>query len=191
MGKQRTDDSTEKKTDSTWSGFFIAACFLVLGVILFYTPSYIGINGWIEKAINFFGWLAIIISFGCAFIELSNIFKNDGFSYIGVSFVFFVPAILLHILQGKSLSKQAGIIISKIIVIFFIIIGFGLLYGVSFFLGELNDESIKEEVVVVQRNKTKKSFIELISPIIIAILALVTAIFQFMSKISWESKTNA
>ena len=186
MKEQKTNKNKEKKVDPIWSGFFIAAWFLVLGAILFYTPLYIGITGWIEKVINFFGWGAITISFAGAFIELSNIFKNDGFSYIGASLVFFVPAMVLHILQYRSLSGQVGIIISKIIVVFLIIIGSGLLlYGVSFFLGKANKESKKEgQDVIVKKDKIKGSFIELISPIIIAILALLTAIFQFMSKMS-------
>lgn len=116
-----------------WSGFFTATLFLIVGIILFYTPIYIGINGWIEKIINSFGWISIIISFGGSFIELSRIFKNDGFSYLGISFIFFIPGILIHVLQSKSLFKQIWIIISKIIVIIFLISGFFFLVTRNFF----------------------------------------------------------
>lgn len=186
MKKQVVKDGERNKPSPKWSGFFIAAWFLFVGAILFYTPVYIGIHGCEEKIINFFGWLAIVISFGGAFIELSNIFKNDGFSFLGVSLVFFVPAILLHILQSKYLSNKSGIIISKIIVILLLIIGSGLfLYGISFFLENLSNSRAKGEIAITKEmNMNKKSFIELISPIIIAILALATAIFQFISKIS-------
>lgn len=124
------------------SGLFIAAWFSVVGILLFYTPIYIGINGWGEKIINAFGWIAIIISIIGSINELSVIFKdefstmfkNDGFSYLGASLVFFVPAIILQIVQRKYLVNQTGIIFIKSLVILFIIIGFGvLLYGISFF----------------------------------------------------------
>lgn len=173
-------EKENKKDDPKWSGFFIAAWFLVIGIILFYTPIYIGINGFIENVINIFGWLAIIVSFLGAFIELSEIFKNDGFSYIGVSLVFLIPAILLHFLQEQYLSNHIAIKSAKAGVVLFVIIGTGfVLYGISFLLEKSSNKT--NETVVVTKEENKKSVIELIAPIIIAILSLTTAIIKFIS----------
>jgi hypothetical protein len=186
MNQQNAHDADQNRINPKWSGFFIAAWFLGVGAILFYTPCYIGISGWLEKLIDCFGWISIIISFVGISIELSNIFKSDGLSYLGVSSIFLIPAILIHILQSKYISSQTGIVTSKVIVIMLLIIGSGLLfYGVSFFIEDLRNKDIKTEVAATtESGKKRKSIIELASPILIAILALVAAIFQFISKLS-------
>lgn len=173
----------EKKNTSKWSGFFIAAWFLVVGIIFFYTPIYIGLSGFFAKTINLLGWVAIIISIAGAFLELSKIFKNDGFSYIGTSLVFLVPAVLLHILQEKSLTNQTVITIFKSGVIFLLVVGSALfLQGFAYFLENPTEKSGKTKVS--SESKTKKTAIELMAPIIIAILSLTTAIIKFVSEVS-------
>lgn len=184
MKQQSKDNHEGNKVELKWSGICIAAWFLVVGIILFSTPIYIGVGGWIEMLINGVGWIAIVISFGGTLIEFTNIFKNDGFSYLGVSLIFFIPAILIHFLQNGALYNNSIIIILKIIVIFLLIIGSGIaIYGVSFFLEEVNDDSIEEKAMLVNKTRNKKSYIEFISSIVIAILALLTAIIQFISKV--------
>ncbi len=174
MGQEKS------KMNPKWSGFFIAAWFLVVGITLFYTPIYIGLNGLVGNIINFLGWIAIIISLVGSFVELSNIFKNDGLSNLGVSLVFLIPAVLLHIFQEKSLSNHIGIIILKTIVICFILLGTGLLlYGISFFLENDNDNISKE--FVVREKKTRKPILEHGLSIIVAILGLITAIIQLVN----------
>lgn len=172
MNKENNNNtSKEKKVSPKWSVFFIATWFLVIGIILFYTPEYIGVEGIVQKIIIFGAWIAIIVSLIGSFIELSNILKNEGFAYLGTSLIFIIPAILLHVYQSKNLSRVSLITTLKTIAILLILVGSGiLLYGFSFFLER---ESKKSEA-----NTDKKINIELIVSLIIALLTLATAIIQ-------------
>lgn len=162
--------------------FFIAAWFLVVGITFFYTPIYIGLHGFLGSFINFLGWVAIIISLVGSFVELSNIFKNDGLSHFGVSLVFLIPAALLHIFQERSLTNQIGIIILKIIIICFLLLGTGLLlYGISFLLENDKDKILSENLLREKKNITKKPLLEHGLSIVVAILGLITAIIQFVN----------
>lgn len=189
MQKQNKDSTKEKKPDPAASGLFIAAWFSVVGILLFYTPVYIGINGWVEKLINIGGWITIIISIIGAIVEFSTIFKhkfpavfkNDGFSYLGTSLVLFIPGIVLHLFQKKYLVNQIEIIFIKSLVIIFLIIGFGLfLYGISFLLEKKvdNEKMVNEVAATIE---TKKDNVKLGVSIIITILSLVTAILKLIS----------
>lgn len=178
-------EKKDKKIEvsSEWSGFFMVAWLSVVGIILFYTPIYIGISGVFKVVVNALGWIAIIISFAGALIELSNIFKNDGFSYIGTSLVFLIPAILLHISQERYLSNPTVIVIIKTVVIILIIIGSAfILLGVSAFIGTPSDKFKKS--IKVQKSEDKKNVFELLAPILIAILSVTTAIIKLISEIS-------
>lgn len=174
MNKENNNNmSKEKKTTPKWSGFFIATWFLVIGIIFFYTPEYLNLNveGVIQQIIIFCAWISIILSLIGSFVELSNILKNEGFTYLGTSFIFIVPAILLHVYQSKNLSKVSLATFLKIIVIVLVIIGSGFfLYGISFFLERERGKS--------ETNTEKKINIEIIISLITTLLALITAIIQ-------------
>lgn len=190
MKKQNTNNTKKNISDPKFSGLFIAIWLSVVGVLLFYAPVYIGIDGWVETLINILGWIVIIFSImGCIFEistifknKIPTIFKNDGFSYLGISLVFFIPTILLHFFQKTYLVNEIGIIFIKSLVIIFLIIGSGLLlYGISFLLEKKADnEKVKNEVAAtIEKHRNTENF-KLAVATIIAIISLVTSILKLI-----------
>lgn len=175
-------ESQSRKPKPQWSGFFIAAWLWIVGVTMFFVPTYIGVHGIIGYILTGIGWVSLIISFGGALTELGTIFNNEGFTFLGVSLVFFIPSGIIHFMQQEYATKSAWIIISKSSVVILFLVGSGLLmYGISFFL---EPRSSKQTLQNEQNKPTNsKSIAEVLIPVIVAILSLATAILQFVYKL--------
>jgi len=64
------------------------------GSIILYSPYYLNIVGLWRIVPNAIGASLIIISMAGAVMELGNIWKNEGWDYIGVSLIALIPAII-------------------------------------------------------------------------------------------------
>lgn len=165
-------------------GLSVVATFLIWGGIAFYIPAYVDINNTI--IFNIIGFTFLTISLGGSLIEISNIWKNEAYSYWGVSLVFLLPAILLHLSINyyEIIGFWSGVI--KIAVIILLIIGTPFIpMGLSYLLWKRKDKNIGErEISEEERVKNSTNKIQLITSLIIAILTLTTAIVQLVSQVN-------
>lgn len=178
------DNKIEEKTKKPapkWSGFFIASWFWIVGIIFFITPKYIGFSGIGETILVIFGWIALVISFVGALLELSKIYNNEAFKYVGVSLFFLIPSILMYLYIQNNVITRGWAISIKILTILLVIVGSGiLLYGISYFFESSPNE---RSVVEPKRPSSSKTKFEFFSSIIVAILSLTTALLQLLGKI--------
>jgi len=183
--------SNEQKKRPKWSGFFIAAWFWVFSIAMFYSPTYFKTtSAGIYYFFSVLGWLALTISIVGAFVEVSRIIKNEGFSYWGVSLVFLVPSLGLHLFQFKYLTNNLWIIITKATVLILFLFGSGLfLYGISFFIEKKEHSQISDNQSTGFPPLKFKNSVELVSTILIALITVLTFIFQiinqFIMPIGW------
>jgi len=166
-------------------GLSIVAMFLIWGGLAFYIPVYLGINTHIIF-FNIIGFICLTISLAGSLIEISNIWKNEAYSYWGVSLVFILPAILLHLSVYYYEINEFWSIFIKVAVIVLLFIGTPFIpMGFSYLLWKRNDENTDErEISGEERVTNSTNKIQLISSLIIAILTLATAIVQLVSQLN-------
>lgn len=66
------------------------------GFIAWFLPHYLKIVGPCRIFFYILGFLFIMLSMGIAVMELSNLWKNEGWDFIGLSLMLLIPAIVLH-----------------------------------------------------------------------------------------------
>jgi hypothetical protein len=156
------------------------------GALLLYTPIYLNVTGTWQAPFNVLGLIAIIISFGGAVIELGKLRKNDGFKYWGVSLVFLLPALLLHLGVAFRYIVPPWDTVAKIAVLILIAIGGPLLFlglPYMFWKPTQNVAEISPQQLAEQKEAKRKTDINTIVSAIIALLSLLTAIVKFVADI--------
>ncbi|WIM38282.1 hypothetical protein PO903_16720 [Paenibacillus sp. PK4536] len=178
MSKEKRISS---KKSSNSSGFFIATWFWVVGMTFFYLPNYFGaVPNILEVIFNSIGWITVIIGVGGILIEASYFLKNEAFNYWGISLVFLLVLLCLYYVQINYVSNIVIINVIKSICIILFLIGTGMfLYGISFFF----NKPIETDFEVSNEKQTKKSKVEMIITISIAMISIITAIIQLTTAI--------
>lgn len=181
---QNLKGKKDKREKPPLIGLSIVAMFLIWGGIAFYIPVYFGINNAIIFTI--IGFICLTISLGGSLIEISNIWKNEAYSYWGVSLVFLLPAILLHLSIYYYEIIGFWSVIIKVAVIGLLVVGTPFIpMGFSYFLWKRKDKNIDErEISEEERVKNSTNKIQLITSLIIAFLTLATAIVQLVSQVN-------
>lgn len=173
----------KQKENPPLLGLATVAFFLIWGALFFYIPTYLGIDDKVAVLIfRVLGFIAIIISFVGSFIEISQLWKNEAFSYWGVSLVFVIPAVLLHFsIDYYDVSNPWAYVI-KIFVLIFLFSGLPFVpFGFAHLLykPQKNEKLVSEEEKADQTSKK----VQLIASFIVAILSLITAIIQLVSNL--------
>jgi hypothetical protein len=180
------ENSVEEKASPPLERMSAWATIWLWGALLLYAPIYLNIIGTWRAPFNILGLVAIIISFGGAVIELGKLRKNDGFKYWGVSLVFLLPALLLHLGVAFAYLVSPWDTVAKIAVLILIGIGGPLLFlGLPYMfwrptqsVTELSPQQLAE-----QKEAKRKTDINTIVSAIIALLSLLTAIVKFVADI--------
>ena len=172
-------------------GLSTAAGLWLLGSVILYAPSYLGItSGW-QILFIVVGLLVLVVSFAGAVTELGKLWNSQGLTYWGASLVFFLPAFLLHLAVTYQSISGAFAIVAKVGVLVFIVVGGGLFFqGMPFFFWK-QDSSQKPKVVQpadspdAQSEKAAKfkTNLEIIASIIVALLSVATATVTLIEKI--------
>lgn len=178
-------ETKNKGDDPPLFGLSLVAMFLLWGGLFFYIPVYLGINN--QIIFNIIGFVFLIISLIGSLIEISNLWRNEAFSYWGVASVFILPAILLHLLVYHYEIYGFWRAVIKVIVIVLLFIGIPFItIGFSYLTWKHNGENVEDIKATSEeeRAKTPTNNIQLVTSLIIAILALATAIVQLVSQIN-------
>lgn len=172
----------EEKIDPKGLGFAAVASLWLWGAMALFTPAYFGFtsSGW-SWLLYIIGTVLLLISFGGALIELGNLIKNEAFSYWGVSLVFLIPALLLFILIQQQILFGGFILISKIAAMLLLTIGGPMFFhGISYLFLK---EGEKEKTTPIQEETKRKTSLEIVGNILIALFSLTTAIVALVKVI--------
>ncbi|MGM0803503.1 MAG: hypothetical protein ACQET8_02095 [Bacillota bacterium] len=166
----------QEKDNPLLMGLASAGILWWIGTIVLYAPKYMELKtSW---PFDIIGYIFITISFVGACLEVGKIWKNKAFEYWGVSLVFLIPALLLHIIVDKV--NIVPIVLVKSLILFLIMIGGPfILLGVPY-LFERKKESVYEgdDEITIEENRKKK--FELSLSLIIAFLSFITAIIKII-----------
>jgi hypothetical protein len=116
MAKRR---KRSRRIKHPWSGFAAAAGLWLFGVMFFVGPAYLGLDGTIRVVLFAIGtvWLALSMTF--AAIELSDLLDNEGLKSWGVSLLFWIPALFLHLFVTHfSLNTILDAILRVLVLLF-------------------------------------------------------------------------
>lgn len=183
MANKNNKNKKVKKENPPFLGLAIAVMFWMWGILLFYIPTYLNLSD--NLIFNILGFLSMTISFAGAFVEMSNLRKNEAYSYWGVSLVFLIPAILLHLaIDYYDISNPLSTVI-KIILLILLFIGFPFIpIGFAYLFEKPKDEKKSSELSPKEKAEERSKKIQLSASIIITILSLSTAIIQLIAQIS-------
>jgi len=148
------------------------------GALLLYAPVYLGIIGIWRAPFN--------ILFGGAVIELGKLRKNEGVKYWGISLVFLLPALLLHLGVTFAYLVSPWDTVAKIAVLILMAIGGPLLFlglPYMFWKPSSNVSEFSPQQLAEQKEAKRKIEINAIVSEIIALLSLLTAIVKFVADI--------
>ena len=177
----------ERKPRPPLLGFAIVADLWLWGAILFYAPTYLGIVGGWRILFNVLGFVAITISFTGAVLELSKLWKSEGLSYWAVSFAFLFPALLLHIAVMHYAFMPLLESIARVATLILVALGGALLFqGVPYFFWQPAKERTEQpslEEGAERRAAKRRTNLEVVASILIALLSLATAVIQLILEI--------
>ncbi len=178
----------ETKPSPPTSGLAIAGAMWIWGALIIYAPTYIGITGGWENIFYVIGFIPLIISLAGALLEIGKLRKSEGLNYWGVSLVFLLPALAFYLLV--EYQRVTGIWVSLAKIAALILTGVGVPFiflGLSHFFWK--KESPQTSQIPVEHSddasKTEKTkpTLEVTANILIAMLALATAIVALVEKI--------
>lgn len=184
MQKYKKKANKNKKNSPPLQGLAIASMFLIWGGLTFYLPTYLEIHN--PVVFNTIGFLLLGFSLIFSLMEISSIWKNEAYSYWGVSLVFILPAVLLHFLTVyyEIVGVWNFIIRVGVSVLFFAGTPF-IPFGFSYLVWRPENENKKEEELSKEeKTKNTTNTIQLVISLIITLLTLVTAIVQLLSQIN-------
>jgi hypothetical protein len=183
--------SANKKPGPPTLGLAIVADFWLWGALLLLAPSYFTItSGW-RVPFLVLGFISLTISFGGALLEIGKLRKSEGLSYWGVSLVFLVPAAALFLSVRYGAITGALAIASKIAVLLLAAIGGPLFFqGLPYFFWKTPAPTPPPEQPappspsqIASAAAKRKTSLEIIANVIVALLALATAIVALVEKI--------
>lgn len=190
MNQKEEVKETQKKPSPPTLGFAVVADLLLWGALLLYAPTYFTVtSGW-RFAFYIPGFILLLISFVGALIELGKIWKSEGLSYWGVSLVFLIPAVALFLAVERNIITGTLRTVAKIGFLILISIGGPLFFhGIPYFFwkDEVDIQSTGISPTSDQETQHKsrklKTNLEVVANIVIALLALATAIVTLVEKI--------
>ncbi|MHB9112357.1 MAG: hypothetical protein ACYC4D_06985 [Thermoleophilia bacterium] len=180
-----TKEIKSKKQSHPLEGMSIAAVMLWLGLLLLYSPYYLNINSSWRWLFNGLGGLAIMISFVGALLELAKLWKNQASEYFGISLVFLMPAGFVHFAIQRIAPTPVWEIIGRSFVL--VLAAFGgmfLIMAVPYIFlkpAELNSPTkVTEQEAAEQRAEKRKTDINTIMSLIIALLSLAAGLIKLI-----------
>ena len=177
----------ENKPSPPTSGIAIAGAFWIWGFILLYTPPYLGIIGVWKYPFYVLGFIGLTISLAGALIELGKLRHSEGLSNWGASIVFLLPALALYLLVKYQHIAGALVIPTKIAILLLVAMGVPFIFlGISYFFWKKEIPELPQkpfEQIAISRIEKAKPTLKVIANIIVAMLALATAIVTLVEKI--------
>jgi hypothetical protein len=170
-------------------GLAVVADLWLLGSLLLFIPNYFGIiSGW-QYIFSVLGFITLTISFGGALVELGKLWKSEGLGYWGASLVFLIPSVALYFAVKFQRITGPMSIVAKIGVLLLMAIGGPLFFhGIPYFFWKKDTDKQKVEITPSAnqtiRTKSQNINLEVIANIIVALLALATAIVTLVVKIA-------
>ncbi len=184
------NNAKPKKPSPSTMGLAVVADLWLWGAIFLYTPNYFGItSGW-QYLITILGYIALIISFAGALTELGKLWKSEGLGYWGASLVFLIPSISLYFAVKFQRITGTMANVAKIGAIILMMIGGPLFFhGIPYLFWKKDTEGqeITQSTTFMDKvsNKESRKFnLEAMANIIVALLALATAIVTLVEKIA-------
>jgi hypothetical protein len=180
--------SKEKKPSPPTSGLAIAGAMWIWGALLMYAPSYLGIVGGWEYLFYIPGFVSLIISLAGALMEIGKLRQSEGLSYWGASLVFLLPAFALYLLVYYQRITGRLILIAKIAVLLLAAFGVPFVFlGISHFFWSKEtpkeSQAHSEHSDPISKVEKAKPTLEVAANILVAMLALATAIVTLVDKI--------
>lgn len=178
-----------KKPSPPTIGLAVVADLWLWGAIFLYIPNYFNItSGW-KYLFETLGYFALIISFAGALSELGKLWKSEGLGYWGASLVFLFPSISLYF--AVEFQRITGIManVAKIGAIILMMIGGPCFFhGIPYLFWKKGAEGQEVAQSLIPKDKvsnkeSRKFNLEAMANIIVALLALATAIVTLVEKI--------
>ncbi len=178
----------EKKPSPPTSGLAIAGAMWIWGALLMYAPSYLDIVGGWEYLFYVPGFISLIISLAGALIEIGKLRQSEGLSYWGVSLVFLLPALAIYLLVDYQRITGGLIVLAKIAVLLLVAFGVPFVFlGISYFFWKKEPSQVRlassEDTQPAKTIEKAKPTLEIAANILVAMLALATAIVTLVDKI--------
>lgn len=178
-----------KKPSPPTIGLAVVADLWLWGAIFLFIPNYFGIiSGW-QYLFTILGYIALIISFAGALTELGKLWKSEGLGYWGASLVFLIPSVSLYFAVEYQRIIGSMVLVAKIGAILLMIIGGPLFFhGIPYFFwkkdtGAQEAEPPNSKNTIVKKD-SRKINLEAMANIIVALLALATAVVTLVEKIA-------
>lgn len=139
-----------------FEGIAMAESILIWSALCFAAPGYLAIEGTFRLILNIVGVVLGVVAVGGALISASELFKNEGFSYMGAAAVFGIPAGILYLVDRYSAwgSPWTGITRTSVLFLSFMAGPF-LCISAAHFL-----EPGESEVTPAQRRTRRRRTIE-------------------------------
>ena len=170
-------------------GLAVVADLWLWGALFLFIPNYFGlISGW-QYLFIILGYIALIISFGGALTELGKLWKSEGLGYWRVSLVFLIPSISLYFSVEFQRITGAMASVAKVGAIILMMIGGPLFFHGIPYLFWKNNAEVQEGQPDTSRNEvtnkdSRKITLEVMANIVVALLALATAVVTLVEKIA-------
>jgi len=177
-----------KKPSPPTIGLAVVADLWLWGALLIYIPYYFGIiSGW-QYVFSVLGFIALIISFGGALVELGKLWKSEGLGYWGASLIFLIPSVALFFAIKFQRITGTMSIAAKIGALLLMAIGGPLFFqGIPYLFWKKDADKQKVEITPSANQsistKSRKFNFEVMANIIVALLALATAVVTLVNKI--------
>lgn len=177
-----------KKPSPPTIGLAVVADLWLWGALFLYIPNYLGIySGW-QYFFIILGYVFLIISFAGALTELGKLWKSEGLGYWGASLVFLIPSVALYFSIEFQRITGKMVIFAKIGAILLMVIGGPLFFhGIPYFFWKKGSKTQENESTTstntIAIKEVRKSNLKAIANIIVALLALATAIVTLIEKI--------
>lgn len=157
-------------------GMAQATIWCLYGFITLFLPNYLKIVGPLRIVPNVFGTLFIILSIGLAVMELSNLWKNEGWDFIGLSLILLVPAIFLHFVVTLFITLIFPLeLVAKVVVL--VLAAFGgtcLIIGLFYIFG-----TPAEQRKVTKKRDNFKTIVSFIIPLLDIVIFIVKLVWEF------------
>lgn len=189
MREKMKSNTKPKKPSPPTIGLAVVADLWLWGAIFLYIPNYFNItSGW-KYLFETLGYFALIISFAGALSELGKLWKSEGLGYWGASLVFLFPSISLYF--AVEFQRITGIManVAKIGAIILMMIGGPCFFhGIPYLFWKKGAEGQEVAQSLIPKDKvsnkeSRKFNLEAMANIIVALLALATAIVTLVEKI--------
>lgn len=157
-------------------GMVRATIWCFYGFFTLFLPHYLKCVGCWRTLFFALGTLFLILSIVLAVMELSNLWKNEGWDFIGLSLMLLIPAIVLHFTVTSFITL---ILPLKRLVKFFVLVlaAFGstcLIIGLDYIFG-----TPAEQRKVTKKRDNFRTIVTFIIPLLDIVIFIVKLIWEF------------